>query len=152
MRLSLDEVLALSPSNPIRKAYEASLRKPATKEVGEKPAGRSHYNARPTDCARGHRHASKVEARVCASVYAEAKKDTFPEAPRVFRNARLPLWALPPTDAGLPHYCNVDFVIYAPAGGIVRIIDAKSGKRSRDWERGRAAVEATYGVKVEERS
>jgi hypothetical protein len=35
---------------------------------------------------------------------------------------------------------------------MMALIDAKSGRRSRDWERGRAAVEASYGVRVEERS
>lgn len=33
---------------------------------------------------------------------------------------------------------------------IVRLVDAKSGRVSRDWRRGAAACEATYGLKVEE--
>lgn len=47
--MSLDEVLALPPSNPIRKAYEASLRKPATKAVGEKPAPKRASGERHED-------------------------------------------------------------------------------------------------------
>lgn len=107
---------------------------------------RSHFNARRTTCLAGHSHPSKVEARVCADVHLIAKWDHA----RVFRNVRLPLLALPPTDAGLPHYCNVDFALVKD-GKIIRLIDAKSGRSSRDWERGRAAVEASYGIRVEER-
>lgn len=113
----------------------------------KKPAGKSHYSAKATTCERGHNHPSKVEARVCAHVYAEWIK---PDC--IYRNVRLPLWSLPPTDAGIPHYCNVDFAVVAPSLIFVALVDAKSGRRSRDWERGRAAVEATYGVRVEERS
>jgi hypothetical protein len=111
-------------------------------------ARRSHFNAVRTTCALGHTHPSKVEARVCASVYAEygSWDDTT-----IYRNVRLPLWRLPPTDAGLPHYCSVDFAVFRH-GLMMALIDAKSGRRSRDWERGRAAVEASYGVRVEERS
>lgn len=116
--------------------------------VATKARGRSTYRAQRTTCELGHSHPSKVEARVCHAVYRDHGMNAL-----IFRNVRLPLWALPPTDNGIPHYCNVDFVLYAKEkGGIVAMIDAKSGKRSRDWERGRAAVEATYGVKVEERS
>lgn len=124
----------------------------------EKPKGRSHFNAKATVCERGHRHPSRVEARVCASVYATYGHDP---SLTIYRNVRLPLWTLPPTDAGIPHYCNVDFAVLGYIGhesknglwkGLVALIDAKSGRRSRDWERGRAAVEATYGVKVEEQS
>jgi len=106
----------------------------------------SLFSAKPTTCDLGHNHPSKVEARVCREVHAEA-----PAGASVYRNARLPLWALPPTDAGLPHYCNVDFVI-TEGGEVSRLVDAKKGRRSRDWQRGRASVEASYGVKVEERS
>lgn len=105
---------------------------------------RSHFSAVATTCERGHRHPSKVEARVCAWVYARAS-----EGETVYRNVRLPLFALPPTDAGLPHYCNVDFAT-VKSGRLYWLVDAKSGRRSRDWERGRAAVEATYGLRVEE--
>lgn len=132
--------------------------------VQSTPAGRSHFNAKRTVCEAGHAHPSKAEARVCASVYAEFSEEVAEWGYRILRNVRLPLWSLPPTDAGLPHYCNVDFAIYAPheateigfrrksQGALVALIDAKCGRRSRDWERGRAAVEATYGIRVEERT
>lgn len=121
-------------------------------ECGKKPApvvaakspGKSHYAAVRTTCARGHSHPSKTEARACAVVHAR-----YPDA-CVFRNARLPLWCLTPTDAGIPHYVNIDFVVVADGGDPVAFIDAKCGKRSRDWERGRAAAQATYGIAVEE--
>lgn len=121
--------------------------RPARSAVAEVERPRSHWAATPTTCTRGHRHQSKVEARVCPVVAteAEAAKATL------YRNVRLPLWALAPTDAGIPMYCNVDFV-FVSGGRIVRIVDAKRGRRSRDWARGRKAVEATYGVAVEELS
>ncbi len=108
--------------------------------------GRSHFNATPTTCDAGHRHASKVEARVCPVVRAEA-----PAGATVYRNVRLPLFALPPTDTGLALFLNVDFVVIVDRR-IVRLVDAKSGRVSRDWRRGAAACEATYNVKVEELS
>lgn len=81
---------------------------------------------------------------MCPVVRGEA-----PKGATVYRNVRLPLFALPPTDAGIPLYLNVDFVVVSDRR-IVRLIDAKSGRRSRDWRRGAAACEATYGLKVEE--
>ena len=106
--------------------------------------GRSHFNATATTCVHGHNHQSKVEARVCPVVRAEA-----PAGATVYRNVRLPLFALPPTDAGIPLYLNVDFVVVVDRR-IVRLVDAKSGRVSRDWRRGAAACEATYGLRVEE--
>lgn len=108
--------------------------------------GRSTFSAKQTTCERGHRHRSKVEARVCARVYADAEQDGM----TAYRDARLPLWALPPTDAGIPFYITIDFVVKDVSGRIARLVDAKSGRRSREWARGRAAAEATYGIKVEE--
>ncbi len=117
---------------------------PSMPARGGKVAGRSHFNATPTTCDAGHRHASKVEARVCPVVRRAA-----PDGATVYRNVRLPLFALPPTNAGIPLYLNVDFVVVVDRR-IVRLVDAKSGRVSRDWRRGAAACEATYGLKVEE--
>jgi len=117
---------------------------PSMPAAAEKVTGRSHFNATPTTCVLGHRHQSKVEARVCPVV-----RDAAPVGATVYRNVRLPLFALPPTDAGIPLYLNVDFVVVVDRR-IVRLVDAKSGRVSRDWRRGAAACEATYGLKVEE--
>ncbi len=106
--------------------------------------GHSHFNATNTTCLLGHAHPSKVEARVCARVHAET---TAPR--RVYRNVRLPLFALPPTDAGIPYYINVDLVV-VEGTKIVRLVDAKTGRVSRDWRRGAAACEASYGLRIEE--
>ena len=108
--------------------------------------GRSHFNAKDTTCLLGHAHPSKVEARVCARLHHERADGDV-----IYRNVRLPLFALPPTARGIAMYLNVDFVVTRDRH-MVRIIDAKSGKRSRDWSRGAAACEATYGLKVEEMS
>jgi hypothetical protein len=106
--------------------------------------GHSHFNATNTTCLLGHAHPSKVEARVCARVHHERADGDV-----IYRNVRLPLFALPPTARGIAMYLNVDFVVTRNRR-MVRIIDAKSGRRSRDWARGAAACEATYGLKVEE--
>lgn len=116
----------------------------AIAQVRAAPKRSTFSNAKATTCDLGHNHPSKVEARVCARVHAET---TAPR--RVYRNVRLPLFALPQTDAGIPMYLNVDFVV-VEGTKIVRLVDAKTGRVSRDWRRGAAACEASYNLKVEE--
>ena len=116
----------------------------AIAQVKAVPRKSTFSNAKPTTCDLGHNHPSKVEARVCKRVHDETV------APRrVYRNVRLPLFVLPPTETGIPMYLNVDFVVIEGTK-IVRLADAKTGRVSRDWRRGAAACEATYGLKVEE--
>jgi hypothetical protein len=122
-------------------AVKAPLDAPPVRPAARKS---TFSNAKPTTCDLGHNHPSKVEARVCRSVHEETTVG------KVYRNVRLPLFALPPTETGIPYYLNVDFVVIVNSQ-IVRLVDAKTGRVSRDWRRGAAACEATYGLKVEER-
>ena len=122
-------------------AVPVTLDTPPVRTAPKRP---TFSNAKATTCDLGHNHPSKVEARVCRRVH-----DNTVAPRRVYRNVRLPLFALPPTDAGIPMYLNVDFVVIEGTK-IVRLVDAKTGRVSRDWRRGAAACEATYGLKVEE--
>lgn len=134
-------VLSLTGHKCAVRPDQAPLDYPPVKAA---PKRTTFSNAKATTCDLGHNHPSKVEARVCRRVHDETV------APRrVYRNVRLPLFALPPTDAGIPMYLNVDFVV-VEGTKIVRLVDAKTGRVSRDWRRGAAACEATYGLKVEE--
>lgn len=112
-----------------------------------KHKGRSHYNAKATVCENGHRHGSKVEARVCTRVFFSA--DPLP----VYLRPRIPCFCVGPDPAGLPCYVTPDFVVTTPNGELRRIVDAKSGrKRSPEWKRGRAMLERQTGLQVEELS
>lgn len=93
----------------------------------------------------GIRFPSKLEARVYKLLRAGLKPGE-----RLYRQVRLPLLAVAPTDSGLPLYMTVDFAIVSASGW--RLVDAKSRRKSRDWERGKRALEATYGLRVEELS
>lgn len=109
--------------------------------------GRPRYSAKPTFCDAGHRHPSKVEARVCGELRTELLGTDL----RLFLAPRLPLFAIAPSERGRPLYFTPDFAIVAPGGKMVRIVDAKSGRRrSPEWRRGKSAAEATYGLRVEE--
>lgn len=101
-----------------------------------------------TTCAAGHPHASKWEATCCPRAYAEAERDGC----IVFRAPRLPCFGVGPDPSGQPYYVTPDWAL-AKDHVVVRIIDAKpraKAARSRDWRRGRALLEASYGVTVEE--
>ena len=105
--------------------------------------------AKPTDCPRGHRHGSRIEARFCGIVLAEASAEE-----RVFVHARVPLWVLGADAGGRPaSYFTPDFLVLGPGPDgrpvIRRCFDAK-GRTSREWRRGRAAFQETYGVEVVE--
>lgn len=107
--------------------------------------GRPWSAARPTDCSCGRRHGSRLEARVCAHVRVPlAAADGY----LLLQQIRLPAFTLAPRERGAAFYVTIDFGI-VHRGRLVRLIDAK-GRRSRDWARGRAAIEASYGIKVEE--
>lgn len=111
-----------------------------------RPKKKRWSNAKPTDCTCGRKHASKMEARVCARLRSELR-----HGQRLYHQVRLPLFVLPPTESGVPHYLTVDFLITRSDGSMWVAVDAKSkGRVSRDWRRGAAAFEATYGIKIEE--
>lgn len=113
--------------------------------VSGKRFGRRWSSATPTTCPSGHRHASKMEARVCARLTAECAAS----GARLLQQVRFPLLAIGGKTTGKPETISVDFVIVS--GGTWRAIDAKSpGRISRDWRLRTAAFEATYGRRVEE--
>lgn len=98
----------------------------------------------PSSCPAGHRHASRLEARVCARLALEARADRL----TLFQQLRVPLLTLAPGPDGRPLYATVDFALVR-GGQIVRLVDAK-GRRSREWLRGAAAVHAATGIPVQE--
>ncbi len=119
------------------------------KRVAEtlKPTKRGGWGkAKRTVCAYAHRHASKMEARVCERLTLECRAtgDTL------MQQVRLSLWNLRTDADGRPLTASIDFAVVRECR-LHRLIDAKPKRwQSRDWRRGRAAVEACYGIKVEE--
>lgn len=111
------------------------------------PGGRRRWSAAtPTTCGSGHRHASKMEARVCGRLTLECRAT----GARLSQQVRFPLLSIAPKPTGKAETINVDFVV-VPAAGPWRAIDAKAaGRISRDWRLRTAAFEATYGRGVEE--
>jgi hypothetical protein len=112
------------------------------------PKARKWSNAKRTVCAMGHTHDSKLEARVCDRLAAIPQ----PLGTMVLRGVRYPL--LSSCRAfDRPTYMTIDFSVYTLGNGtgwhLTRLIDAK-GRTSREWTRGKAALEASVGVKVEE--
>ena len=89
---------------------------------------------------------SKTEARVAERLLEEAKKT----GDRVYRQVRIPLLSGAAGKKGVPLYLTVDFAVVS--GGVVRLIDAKTKRRGREWCRGKAMADAMPGwsVKVEE--
>lgn len=110
------------------------------------PFGRRRWSqATPTTCPAGHRHASKMEARVCARLTLECRAT----GARLLQQVRFPLLAIGGKATGKPETISVDFVIVS--GAEWRAIDAKSpGRVSRDWRLRTAAFEGTFGRRVEE--
>ena len=107
--------------------------------LAAKKSGRRWSSAKKKACAQGHAHPSKTEAAVCDRLHLEAR---VTEA-RVYTQVRLPLLALAPDANGRPLYLTIDFLVVR--GFSKRYIDAKAGRVSRDWRRGKAAFEVTYG-------
>lgn len=104
--------------------------------------GRSRYSARPAvvEWPGGVmvEHPSQVEARVARRLLAEVA--AAPAGTRLFRQVRVPLLTLSPKEGGRPRVLTVDFAVVSPDNQ-VRLIDAKRGTRSRDWDRGTGAAE-----------
>ena len=112
---------------------------------GLPPPQKKWSNAVKTSCAYSHRHASKMEARVCERLTIECKalKDVL------LQQVRLPILTLPGED-GRVKSMSIDFVILRE-GRLYRLIDAKAkGRVSRDWPARKRALELSWGVKVEE--
>lgn len=112
------------------------------------PVARAWSSAKPTDCAAGHRHPSKMEARVCERLTAECAAS----GARLYRQVRLPLLSLAAKDNGAAMYATIDFGIVV-GGKLARLVDAKNTsnpRTSREWARGAAACESAWGIKVEE--
>jgi len=108
------------------------------------PGARPWSAAIATNCAAGHRHVSRLEARVCDRLAPWCASQGYV----LFQQVRLPLFALAPRTNGRPLYASIDFAVLWN-GKVMRLIDAK-GRVSREWIRGAAALEASTGVKVEE--
>lgn len=92
------------------------------------------------------RFPSKMEARVFQSLSANLQPGE-----QLYRQVRFPLLAVSPGKNQVPLYITIDFVVVG-VGGTWRAIDAKSGRKSREWDRGKAAFEATYGIPLNEQS
>lgn len=127
--------------------------KPKEKETGigvsfptpPLPKTKKWSNAVKTSCAYSHRHASKMEARVCERLTIECKalKDVL------LQQVRLPILTLPGED-GRVKSMSIDFVILRE-GRLYRLIDAKAkGRVSRDWPARKRALELSWHVAVEE--
>ena len=101
--------------------------------------------ATATTCVDGHRHPSKMEARVCGRLGSECRRD----GTVLYRQVRLPLLSIAPKENGVPMSACIDFAIVR-GGKLLRLIDAKGSRVSREWKRGAAAVQAAWGVKIEE--
>lgn len=86
---------------------------------------------------------SKMEARVYQRLVRE-----YPSPNVIYRQVRLPLLSIAPESQGRPAYITIDFVVKQADQSLV-YIDAKGGRVSRDWKRGRLAFEAQYGPLIE---
>jgi hypothetical protein len=139
---SIEELAAVAPK--LAEDLVGHAVKPAPQR-----RGRSHYSAKPQDVVWSDgtivRCASKAEARVAQRLLLEARATKA----RLYRNVHVPLLSIAPEPGGVAFSLTVDFVLRY-ADGRTRYIDAKSGKRSRDWNRGRAAAEAELGTRIEE--
>ena len=109
--------------------------------MAKKKTGRPWSNARKAACPCGRTHPSRLERTVCLRLTAEAQATGC----QLRQQVRFPLLAVP---GGLA--ITVDFVLWrSPTDW--RAIDAKSpGRVSRDWRRGAAAFQASYGRAIEE--
>lgn len=115
---------------------------------GTSPAPRApeFSNAKPTDCAGGHRHASKMEARVCARLMGEVVEPFH----YLVQQIRLPLLILRGADGRVP-YITIDFAVVRQDHTIANLIDAKAkGRVSRDWPARKRACELSWGVTIQE--
>ena len=115
------------------------LKSPAPLKITIHPK-RKWSNAVKTVCDDGHTHASKMETRVCQRLTARARVEGW----TLLQQVRFPLLAIGKM------YLTVDFVLWRSKVEW-HAVDAKAASRvSRDWRRGAAAFEATYGRRIEE--
>ena len=108
------------------------------------PSGRltqAFSNAKPTDCAGGHRHASKLEARTCERLTLEAKATGW----TLLQQVAFELPTIAPKRPGLRHKIRVDFLLVPPGW---RAIESK-GRESRDFPLRAAAFTTSYGKPLE---
>jgi hypothetical protein len=103
--------------------------------------GRRWSAAKAASCSCGRTHASRLERTVCLRLTAEAAATGY----QLRQQQRFPLLALPGRLA-----ITVDFVLWrGPTDW--RAVDAKPRRRkSRDWCRGAAAFQASYGRAIME--
>jgi hypothetical protein len=98
--------------------------------------------------ADGITFASQTESRV----YVRLRDECAASGLRLVLQPRMPAWSLGTNEYGRPLYVTPDFAILDGIT-LVRIVDAKPKNKkahSRDWNRGRRALESSYGIPVEE--
>lgn len=128
-----------------RRCSEEGASEPPAPLPSPKPAWSA---AKRSECPQGHKHRSRLEARVCARLTEECAAN----GDALFQNIRLPLISISPKpETGAPMVITVDFAIVR-GGRLHRLVDAKSSRKSRDWDRGARACESSWGVKIEESS
>lgn len=141
----------------IRRRVEESMRSMVPREKAlpahqsfeaHAPAPAAHSKPRGTVCyADGIRFPSKTQLRV----YLRLKSEIQPPL-TLFIEPRIPVFNLAPNERLRPLYVTPDFAVW-DGTKIVRIVDAKPKNRkahSRDWHRGKRALEACIGIRVEE--
>lgn len=98
-------------------------------------------NAKPTTCGDGHRHPSKLEARTCDRLTAEAKASGW----TLVQQVAFELTTIAPKRPGLRHKLRVDFLLVPPGW---RAIESK-GRESRDFRLRADAFAAAHGKPLE---
>lgn len=108
--------------------------------------GAGHCSAVPTYID-GIRFPSKLQARVYSRlVQFVSQHDGGRAETWIFREVRVPLFALPSDERGKARTLSIDFVIRFRTGALA-YVEAKAKRwKSRDWDRGRAAFEALAGA------
>lgn len=144
-----EEVELRSEGDQWKKAPCSCDKKGLKPVVNLGPSTKTFSNAKPTDCVGGHRHASKMEARVCERLARELEPGDH-----LIQQIRLPILNLY-NDHGKVPYMTIDFAIIAidvmTGWHIKRLIDAKAqGRVSRDWPARKRALELSWGITVEE--
>jgi hypothetical protein len=153
--MTLDQLRAISPAAAAQ--AEAQIAGSSAGMVDVRPANHPGFPESSPATRRARGVATEVDGRKFPSktealVYRRLRAECDAAGLLLVLQARMPVWAL--TDStGRPGYVTPDFVILDGRMRILRIVDAKPRNRkavSRDWNRGRRALEASYGVKVEE--